>query len=159
MLSGCERHLDRPVCTDAIPAGHVGPWTIDDRGLARDPSTGLRWFRCNAGERFTQGACTGTPLKLDQAEAHGYALEFSAASGRPWRLPTLHEMSRLTQTQCHNPAINPQLFPSVLIEKYWASDKSPYSAWLACSMYTFNGHRHCRDLATEKRPFWLVLDQ
>lgn len=157
-LSGCERYLDRLACNDAIKEGDYGGWTIVDQGLAHDPDTGLRWYRCNAGERFTVGGCTGTALKVDLASARAYARDFAATSGRNWRLPTLREMAQLRQAQCHNPAINPQLFPSVTVDKYWASDESPYGRRLGCSFYTFNGNGTCRDLASEPKLFWLVFD-
>ncbi len=157
-LAGCDRYVDTPQCNAYFKPGDLGGWGVDTKGLATDPRTGLRWFRCNAGERFMAGSCTGTAEMLDLASATAYARDFSAASGHTWRLPTVDEMRRLRQTQCQNPAINTQVFPSVLTEKYWSSDASPYGDWLGCSFYAFNGNAHCRDLTSSTGPFWLVLD-
>lgn len=158
VLSGCERYQQAPQCGAFFQAGQVQSWTLEDGGTAVEPKTGLRWYRCNGGERFVAGQCVGSPLMLDFAEAQRYVAEVAAASGQKWRLPTSAEVERLKQTRCTNPAINPQIFPSVRVENYWVHDKSSAGDRYACVFYTYSGNQSCLQSAREPHPFWMVMD-
>lgn len=157
-VAGCDRHQRQPSCS-ALEAGELpAGWHLDVGGIARAPGSGLRWFRCNAGERFAGGQCVGEALLLNRADAEAYVQDFSRASGRPWRLPTRAEMNALRRTDCNNPAVDPRIFPSVRVDHYWSGEASHRAFGLACSFYTFNGFGFCRELPSNRRPFWLVLD-
>ena len=157
-LAGCERYFQRPQCGTLIQPGDLGSWQLGDAGTAQRKASGLIWYRCNAGERFVGGQCLGEALTLSLDDAKAYVAEVAAASGKPWRIPTRSEMSDLREDACINPAVNPQVFPSIMVDHYWASDRSP-SHSLGCSFYTFNGHSFCREASRQQRPFWMVLDQ
>jgi len=157
-LGGCERYLQQPSCHEAFKPGDLGRFTVDQRGVAVDPQSGTRWYRCQAGERYSGGQCVGRALELSQADAVQYAKEFSEASGRQWRLPTVREMAELKEGKCHKPAINPQVFPTVQISNYWTSSSSPNGGYFGCTTYTFNGHDFCREPVANERPFFLVMD-
>jgi hypothetical protein len=157
-LAGCERYFEQPSCHDHFQAGEIQHYVIDDRGVVLDQSTGTRWFQCQAGEQSVAGQCVGRALELSQADAQQYAKEFSEASGRTWRLPTVREMASLKQDQCHKPAINTRVFPSIQVNNYWTSSTSPNGRVFGCTSYTFNGHDFCREPVGNARPFLLVLD-
>ncbi len=158
-LSACERYAEQARCGDYFAAGDWGHWQVDGQGLAIDTKTGLRWFRCNAGERFQDGQCLGDAQLMSKTDAVAYVADFAAASGKAWRLPTLKEMASLKETACTNPAINTQVFPSAKVEQYWASDRSRHGPQLACAYYSFSGNSYCRESVLNQRPFWLVLDK
>lgn len=158
VLSGCDRYTEKTQCADHFAPGDMGRWQVDSQGLATDPSTGLRWFRCNAGERFQDGQCLGDAHLMPRDDALAYVADFAASSGKAWRLPTLREMGTLTQTVCTNPAVNTQLFPTALVDQYWAFDRSRHGPRLACAYYSYSGNSYCRDSVLNLRPFWLVLD-
>jgi hypothetical protein len=159
LLSSCDRHHTLPQC-GAVLAGDPGrAWALATDGTARQTGSGLTWFRCNAGERFSSGACVGEPLQVSHAEAMQYAQDFSSASGRAWRLPTIEEMRDLRVSSCHNPAVDTRVFPSVRSDHYWAAQSGPRGFGFACSVYTFNVMAQCRDDPQQPRLFWLVMDR
>jgi hypothetical protein len=159
LLSACERYVEKTRCADHFLEGDLGRWQVDSQGLATDPKTGLRWFRCNAGERFQEGQCLGDAHLMTKPDALAYVADFAQSAGKAWRLPTLDEMASLKETACTNPAINTQVFPSAKVEQYWASDRSRHGAQLACAYYSFSGNSYCRESVLNQRPFWLVLDR
>lgn len=159
LLSGCDRHRAATTCASHFQPGPQPGFVLDGQGSALDTNTGTRWFRCNAGQRFAGGQCVGETAYLSLEEAKRYAQEFSAASGKAWRLPTQREMASLKQSACVSPALNTQVFVGAVVDNYWTSSMSANKATLACTTYTYNGNDYCRELATNARPFMLVLDQ
>jgi hypothetical protein len=159
VLSGCDRYAEKVLCADHFAQGDLGRWQVDTQGLATDPKTGLRWFRCNAGERFQDGQCLGEAHLMSKADALAYVADFAAASGKAWRLPTLKEMDTLTEKACANPSVNTQVFATAKVDQYWAKDISRHGPQLACAYYSFSGNTYCRESALNPRPFWLVLDK
>jgi hypothetical protein len=159
LLASCERYAEAPLCAEHFSTGDVGRWQLDAQGLAQDPQTGLRWFRCNAGERFADGQCLGEAHMMTKTDALAYVADFAESSGKQWRLPTLKEMGSLRETACTNPAVNTQVFPSAKVEQYWAADRSRHGQQLACAYYSFSGNSYCRESVLNQRPFWLVLDR
>jgi hypothetical protein len=158
LLSACSRYGEVPSCRAYFAEGEHGAFVLQENGTAQDSLKQLHWYRCNAGQRFAGGQCLGNPLYATLADAQTYAQEFSAASGKQWRLPTVREMATLRQTSCNNPAVNPQVFPGVVVSNYWTSSSSPNGASLGCSSYTFGGNSFCRESISSQLPFMLVLD-
>lgn len=157
-LAGCDRYMELPQCSSHFKPGDLGRLVAEGAASVRDPDSRLLWYRCNAGERFANGQCLGEALRLGLADARAYAQEFSAASGRTWRLPTQREMATLRQDACVNPAINTQAFPGIRVESYWTSSRSPNGPGLGCTTYTYSGNAFCREPVESPRPFMLVLD-
>lgn len=157
-LAGCDRYGQLPQCSSHFQPGEMGRFVIEASGSVYDPYNSTRWYRCNAGERFADGQCLGEAARLGLADATRYAEEFSAASGRTWRLPSQKEMTSLRQTACVNPAVNTQVFPGVQVENYWTSSKSPNGPGLGCTTYTYSGNAFCRETVDSPRLFMLVLD-
>jgi hypothetical protein len=158
LLAACDRYTEVPLCGSYFAEGDNGSFVLENDGTARDSRTGTRWYRCNAGQRFAGGQCLGNVMQATRADAQAYAKEFSEASGKVWRLPTLREMGTLKQTACQNPSINTQVFPGVLVSSYWTSNASPNGPGLGCSHYTFSGNSFCREHIESALPFMLVLD-
>jgi len=159
LLAGCDRHHTLPQCGAVLSGDPGGAWTLGGDGTARQAGAGLTWYRCNAGERFVNGSCVGEPLRVSHAEAMQYAQDFSSASGRAWRMPTIEEMRELRMASCNNPAVDTRVFPSVRSDHYWAAESGPRGFDLACSVYTFSVMAQCRDDPEDKRLFWLVLER
>lgn len=159
LLSGCDRYRPVTLCANHFQPGEQEGFVLDEQGSALDIRTGTRWFRCNAGQRYSGGQCLGDTAYLSLQEAMRYAEEFSAASGKAWRLPTQREMGSLKQTACVNPALNTQVFVGAVVDNYWTSSASANKAVLACTTFTYNGNGYCRELASNARPFMLVLDR
>lgn len=158
VLAGCSRYDATPQCSAAIEEGFTGYFKVSDTGLAVDQVTGRTWYRCNAGQRFQNGQCVGQALHLTQADAMAYALEFSKASGRKWRLPTQSEMGTITLSECVNPAVNPNVFPNMLVSNYWSSEGSNSNSRMGCATYTYSGNQFCRELKDSQLPFLLVVN-
>lgn len=158
LLAGCERYSSLPQCSSVLDLGTPVAMALDAQGSALDMNEGLRWYRCSAGQRFSNEQCVGEAIELPRQEALDYAAEFAARAGQPWRVPTLDEMKTLKQSQCHNPAIDTRIFPSILVTNYWTSTLRRTNPSLGCTAYTFNGNTTCRELVRQERPFLLVMD-
>ena len=156
--AGCDRYVHTPQCSELLEQqGFPQHLQADGKGSVLDTETGLRWYRCSAGQRFSNGQCIGDPIKLSQLDAKAYAQEFSARANQDWRLPSVSEMRTLRISGCLNPAINTEVFPGILIDNYWTGSTNVSNPGMGCTMYTFNGNAHCREVLTQPRPFLLVL--
>ncbi|MGA1694995.1 MAG: DUF1566 domain-containing protein [Burkholderiaceae bacterium] len=158
LLAGCMDLRSTPTCGQHIAAGDLGRFKTPSDAVAIDSRTGLTWFRCSGGQSPLAGACMGAPLKLSWQEAKAYAVEFSAASGRTWRLPTYSEMKDISESDCQNPAYNQNVFPGLPIETYWTSSTQIATTTQACIVFTYTGLGKCRAFQAEPHHFMLVSD-
>lgn len=158
LLAGCERYSSLPQCSSFLDTGHPVTMQLDANGSALDKAKGLRWYRCSAGQRFSNAQCVGEAIMLPRQEALAYASEFAARAGQPWRLPTVGEMRTLKQDHCTNPAMDIRVFPSIQITNYWTSSTSLNGPSMGCTVYTLNGNSICKEVVTQKLPFLLVMD-
>lgn len=158
LLAGCERYASLPQCSSFLDTGQPVALQLDAHGSALDKAEGLRWYRCTAGQRFSNEQCVGDAIELQRQDALAYATEFAARAGQPWRLPTVGEMATLKQDHCTNPALDTRVFPSIQITNYWTSSTSLNGPSMGCTVYTFNGNSICKEMVTQKRPFLLVMD-
>lgn len=160
VMAGCDRYVNTPQCSEMLrDTPFPEHMAADSIGSVLDKETGLRWYRCSAGQRYSKGQCIGDVIQLSQADAIAWAKEFSARANQDWRLPTVSEMKSLTVSGCLNPILHTAVFPGVLIENYWTSSVSPTMPGLGCIFYTFNGNSHCRHAKSETKPFLLVLEK
>lgn len=157
LLAGCQRYSSLPQCSSVLDMGTPVAMVLDDQS-ALDTQEGLRWYRCSAGQRFSNGQCVGQAIALPRQEALDYAAEFAARAGQAWRVPSLDEMKTLKQSKCHNPAIDTRIFPGILVDNYWTSTLRRTNPSLGCTAYTFSGNTTCRELVSQERPFLLVMD-
>lgn len=114
-------------CTKRIKASTPTPQFIDEGSMVTDRDTRLTWDRCTAGENWKNGRCEGSIKLMSLAAAKKYA----ETRGGGWRVPTIEELSSIIEVRCHDPSINPAIFPNVraLVEgrsPYWSS--TPFEA-------------------------------
>lgn len=160
LLTACDRYVHTPQCSELIDQQPFPQhMRADSKGSVLDTNTGLRWYRCSAGQRFSNGQCVGEAIKLGQADALAYAQEFSARANQAWRVPSAKEMKSITLSGCLNPAIHTEVFPGILVDNYWTSSSSINNPGMGCTLYTFNGNQTCREVLTQPRPFLLVLSE
>jgi hypothetical protein len=157
-LVGCSDLRHTPSCVDYFKAGDMGRFKLENPYVVQDSETRLFWYRCAAGQTIVEGQCVGDPMVLDWNQAKAYAVEFSQASGRTWRVPEYDEMKALSETRCENPAYNTNAFPGLPVENFWTSTTQIGSLWQGCSVYTHTGHGHCRTRKVEPMMFMLVSD-
>ena len=64
------------------------------------------------------------------------------------------------EKKCINPSVNVNVFPNILVENYWSSEKSPHqmSGMYRCAGYTYQGSVSCRVFGTTQLPFLIVSD-
>ena len=158
LLSGCERYSSLPQCSSFLDMGQPVAMKLEAQGSALDAQEGLRWYRCSAGQRFSNDQCVGQAIALPRQEALDYAAEFAARAGQPWRLPTVAEMASLRQDHCTNPAMDTRIFPGIQVTNYWTSSTSLNGPSMGCTTYTFNGNSTCKEVQSQARPFLLVMD-
>ncbi len=158
MLNSCADYRSEEKCTDAIPRGDKGRFEVTNAGFARDTETETVWYRCAAGQRYSNFRCKGEILLLTWDEAIDYAEEFSEKSGVTWRLPTDDEMISVTESSCVNPAINHNVFPDISVDNHWTSSKGLHQDVFRCAVNSYNGRMSCRQARKIAQPFLLVRD-
>ena len=85
------------------------------------------WRRCSEGQTWGGRACLGTPALF----THEQALKLAQAQPG-WRLPTIKELSLLTERSKSMPSINTDAFPGTPSKPFWTSTPVPSlvgSAW------------------------------
>ncbi len=160
VLYGCNIRKTPPKCSEFLVEKPQDRFRYDKTTpIAYDKLTRISWYRCNAGQVFQDGECVGEPLKLNWSEAQSYAREFSASSGKNWRLPEYWQMRELQRFDCISPAIDTRAFPSVEVSHYWSRDEHIFSKRMSCSVYTFKGQGYCWQRKAVELPFMLVSDE
>jgi len=154
LLAGCGRELP-PSCRDTIMSTDTGRFQFLETGIAFDPEFGIDWYRCSVGERFLNGRCMGNALVQRWEDSVDTLDAMNEKADSRWRLPTLEELSSLRVEDCGNPSVNINVFPSIQVENYWASDESPHYGF-RCGMYTYSGATSCRLFDNLERPFLMV---
>jgi hypothetical protein len=158
LLSNCTDNRVEEVCKDTIPRADKGRFVVNNEGVAKDSESGVIWYRCPAGQRYSNYRCKGDTLNLSWDDAMAYAEEFSEKSGVVWRLPTSDEMQSVTEESCVGPAINHNVFPTVDSANHWTSSKSLHQNIFRCAVNTYNGRMSCRQARVLEQPFMLVRE-
>lgn len=91
-----------------------------DGAFVIDLRARLAWPRCVEGMQWSGTTCTGTPKRMDYAEATALANARWKAEGVRWRLPRAPELKRLVDKTARPPGPNPALFPAGPHEWYWS---------------------------------------
>ena len=160
LLTGCSGGRVVEQCGDYFEEGDFGRFKIQDRGMAYDPVTKLYWSRCSVGQKLNREQCVGEAVRASIEDAYGYVDEISEKSSIEWRIPNNQELSSIMEKECINPSVNTNVFPNVLVENYWTSEKSPHqmSGMFRCAGYTYQGSVSCRVFGTTQLPFLIVSD-
>jgi hypothetical protein len=89
----------------------------------RDTSTNakLTWRRCVEGMAWNGSTCAGRPALFTQQQALVRAAQESAASGEPWRVPSVKELNWLVHRAYASPAIDHAAFPATPPAPTWTS--------------------------------------
>lgn len=157
-LGACDNYRQDPNCSSYFSAGDSGTYTLQEDGTAFHPETGLLWYRCAAGMRFSNGQCLGEPLLLPWDQANRFAADFGQNSSRRWRLPDNEAVRAITESQCRNPAINTTIFPQLPVENFWTTDSAFLSDDRKCMVYSYRGQIVCRESPEALHAFMLVSD-
>jgi Protein of unknown function (DUF1566) len=100
-------------------------------GTVTDTVSRLMWMRCSEGQQWTDKACDGS------AQAHTWAAAQVRADAvnqaghffyNDWRVPSLRELSSITERQCQSPRLNLAVFPATPSLPYWTATSRPASA-------------------------------
>jgi hypothetical protein len=81
VLAGCDFERIDTLCSEYIAAGDMGRFTEQANGIAMDTTSGLEWYRCAFGQRFTPQGCAGVPTRLAWSAVEGYLSEISTKAG------------------------------------------------------------------------------
>jgi hypothetical protein len=129
-------------CVESIfPTTLVKDYRIYDNGTVRDSRNGLMWMQCSVGQIWQNGQCLGVPVTTTWEKALAAARDSRFAGHADWRLPTIHELSSITELRCQQPAINLTLFPGSLTGDYWTATSfinNTNMAWLVHFAYGEN---------------------
>lgn len=88
-----------------------------------DSKTGLVWRRCAEGMDWKAITCVNKAVFLNFFGAEARA-KTAAASGQPWRLPTMKELSSIVavrEAEEGKAAIDPVAFPATPVARFWSS--------------------------------------
>ena len=114
LLSACEFRKNLPSCPDFLMEKAQNRFQIsNDSPIAYDTSTKIKWYRCNAGQVFIDGNCSGEPLELNWLDAQSFAREFSESSGKTWKVARYWQLRELQRKDCINPALDTRVFPDI----------------------------------------------
>lgn len=97
-----------------------------------DSKTGLIWRRCPEGMTADNNGCSGVAAAYTWEQSLALANEAASASGKPWRLPSVKELSSIVDASCGNPAIDTRAFPGTPATPFWSSspvENNPSKAW------------------------------
>ena len=153
-----DNYRELPDCENLLEGTVNKNFSIETNGIAKHKTTGLKWYRCNAGQRFNNGKCTGKILVFNWKEAMKFPSEISKNSAVTWRLPTNDEIQSLKQEKCRNPALDKTIFPGIEVANYWTSTVSRRGALFGCSFYSYEGRISCLMRKEKYHPLMLILE-
>lgn len=117
-------------------------------GTVSDTKNKLMWMQCSAGQRWSNGRCLGTVQTMTWDKALQEANQSHFAKHSDWRLPTIHELSRIIELRCQQPAINLTLFPDSPSVDFWTSTSFVNNKNLAWRVQFSFGENHTAKKST-----------
>jgi hypothetical protein len=95
-------------------------------GMVIDQRRHLVWMRCSVGQLWDgeKNTCSGDAQPFTRFQTSQYLNQPSIRSHH-WRLPSISELSSITELSCYNPAIDLKLFPNTPASHYWSA--TPFS--------------------------------
>lgn len=106
--------------TQATPTTPTATFTDNGDGTVTHKTTGLTWRRCAEGMAWSGSTCTGTAALYTWAQAAA-VLNPNFAGQNDWRLPTIRELSTITEMDANNPTINGTIFPKTPASRFWSA--------------------------------------
>lgn len=125
-------------------------------GTLTDRRTNLTWYRCSAGQIWSNGRCKGHPIVRNFNAAQEWAAEAEVAGSSGWRLPEIDEMVELVVKDCRSPAIDTNAFPGIVAENYWSSEDNFWTRSMAWSLFWYKGEYYSRQGKVFELRFMLV---
>ena len=146
-----------PKCADYFTTHQTdGNYQRMSNGLAQDPLTGLTWYRCGAGQTWSDGQCEGSPLLLPYEDALNWAESLELAGFDDWRVPEIDEMSSLVESDCKSPSINTLVFSGIEPEVYWSSETNFWIRSMGWSLFFYRGDYFSKQAKVSAFRFMLV---
>lgn len=102
-------------------------------------SSHLMWAKCSVGQTPSATGCQGKAASMRWQDAQQAASDSKLAGFDNWRLPTIAELEGIVETQCHDPAVNLQVFPNTPSGGYWSSSQLPRLKTNAKVLFFFYG--------------------
>ncbi|WP_455366983.1 Lcl C-terminal domain-containing protein [Kaarinaea lacus] len=136
-------------CIDTIArTTQVSHYQINDNGTVENTPHNIMWMRCSLGQIWQNGHCRGNPHAMTWDEALTAAKASRFAEHSDWRLPTIHELSAITELRCQQPAINLSLFPDTSIGDYWSITEFVNNIDMAWLVHFSYGENHTAKKST-----------
>lgn len=148
-----------PNCTDVFDGMPLSSQYMDNGdGTLTDRRTNLTWYRCSAGQIWSDGTCKGRPIVRNFEEAQKWAKSANVAGTSGWRLPEIDEMVELVEKDCRSPSLDTNAFPGIEAENYWSSEDNFWISAMAWSLFWFKGEYYSRQGKVFELRFMLVKD-
>ena len=130
-------------CVDTIASTtNISHYRINKDGTVYDKKHDVEWMRCSIGQTWRNGSCLGEAELVTWEKASNAANTSRFAGHSSWRIPTIYELSRITELRCQQPAINLELFPNTLSGDYWTADTFVNDAAMAWQVHFMYGENH-----------------
>lgn len=96
---------------------------IKKNGEILDQFHNVLWMRCSVGQRWNteKKICTGRAANLSRQQTLSYINQLNSDQDHQWRLPSLPELTSLTELRCIDPAINLKIFNNTPPTHYWSA--------------------------------------
>lgn len=135
--------LPAQTCVNSIfPTSNYHDYAPGENGSVTDRKHKIMWSRCPLGQNWQSGKCIGEPLLKTWDEAQALAKASGLLLLNNWRLPTIHELSTITELSCQNPAINLKLFPNAPSLSFWTGTEFVNDNTLAWQVFFGSGENH-----------------
>ena len=130
-------------CVDTITAtSNTSDYKINNDGTVIDTQLQLIWNRCALGQQWENNTCLGDATAVEWQQANQLAMENHSKTLEQWRLPTVHELSKITELRCQNPAIDLQIFPNTPSVHFWTGVEFANDTGKAWQVFFGSGENH-----------------
>lgn len=145
----CSAALAQRCVENIVPSTSIQDYLINSDGTVTDKRHQIIWNRCATGQTWKNDSCIGEAVLMDWQQAKKLANEYKNKTSNNWRLPTVHELSKITELSCENPAINLHLFPSAPSLHFWTGVEFKNDHNNAWQVYFGTGENHIAKKSTK----------
>lgn len=150
ILSGFCSTVIAQNCIKMITATtNISDYRINNDGTVTDMRLQLTWAACALGQQWKNNNCVGDAEPVDWQQANKKVIEYQAETSKQWRLPTIHELSSITELSCESPAINLQLFPNTPSLHFWTGVEFVNNTSKAWQVFFGTGENHTAKKTTK----------
>jgi hypothetical protein len=110
-----------------------------DGAEVKDTSTGLTWQRCSEGQQLSNDRCTGKAIEYNYKGALTHA-KSRISREAAWRVPSIDELGTLVVKSGRPTAIDTNVFPDTVANRYWSSSPHDTDATQAMVVLFKDGH-------------------